>query len=126
MAKKIDFSECRTILGKAYNGANGKKIGGFLLDDQADEAVIAPIYDCGSCLLPQADEKIMNDLLTDEDVLNARIYQFPTSAFIDDVPYITELQKAFYKRYIEARYEQILEPALEMALCDTQAPTQTM
>lgn len=28
MAKKIDFSECRTILGKAYNGANGKKIGG--------------------------------------------------------------------------------------------------
>lgn len=139
---------------------------GFLFDDQANEAVIAPIYDCGSCLLPQADEKIMNDLLTDEDVLNARIYQFPTSAlrqngkkinyydflksaenedcceavrrivprihmteisaFIDDVPYITELQKAFYKRYIEARYERILEPALEMALCDTQAPTQTM
>ncbi|MDE5867191.1 MAG: CtkA family protein, partial [Lachnospiraceae bacterium] len=26
MAGKIDFSECRTILGKAYNGANGKKI----------------------------------------------------------------------------------------------------
>lgn len=26
MAGKVDFSECRTILGKAYNGANGKKI----------------------------------------------------------------------------------------------------
>lgn len=139
---------------------------GFLFDDKKNEAEIAPIYDCGSCLLPQADEKIMNDLLTDEDILNARIYQFPTSAlrqdgkkinyydflksaenkdcceavkrivprinmteiaaFIDDVPYIAELHKAFYKRYIEARYEQILQPALEIALCNTQAPTQTM
>ena len=48
------------------------------------------------------------------------------SAFIDDVPYITELQKAFYKRYINARYELILQPALEMVICDTQTPVQTM
>lgn len=139
---------------------------GFLFDDQTDTAKIAPIYDCGSCLLPQADEKIMQELLTDEDVLNARVYQFPTSAlrqdgkkinyydfltssenedcseavkrivpridieeisaFIDDVPYITGLQKAFYKRYIKARYERILQPALEVALYGRQAPTQTM
>lgn len=26
MQKEIDFSKCRVILGKAYNGANGKKI----------------------------------------------------------------------------------------------------
>lgn len=139
---------------------------GFLFDDKTDTAEIAPIYDCGSCLLPQADEKVMNNILTDEDALNARIYQFPTSAlrqdgkkinyydflksaenedcseavkrivprinmeeisaFIDDVPYITELQKAFYKRYINARYELILQPALEMVICDTQTPVQTM
>lgn len=139
---------------------------GFLFDDKKNEAEIAPIYDCGSCLLPQADEKIMNDILTDENALNARIYQFPTSAlrqnrkkinyydflrttentdcrkavkrvvprvnlaeidaFIDDVPYITVLQKAFYKCYIEARYEQILQPALEIALCNTQESTQSM
>lgn len=24
--KKIDFTNCRRLLGKAYNGANGKKI----------------------------------------------------------------------------------------------------
>lgn len=26
MQKPIDFSNCKTILGRAYNGANGKKI----------------------------------------------------------------------------------------------------
>ena len=26
MANEIDFSNCRVILGRAYNGANGKKI----------------------------------------------------------------------------------------------------
>lgn len=48
------------------------------------------------------------------------------SSFIDDVPYITELQKAFYKRYIEALHERILETAPEMALCDTKSQAQTM
>ena len=53
---------------------------GFLVDINTQETSIAPIYDCGSCLLPQADEKIMKAVLTNEDELNARIYQFPTSA----------------------------------------------
>lgn len=53
---------------------------GFLVDMKTQETSIAPVYDCGSCLLPQADEKIMNAVLTNEDELNARIYQFPTSA----------------------------------------------
>ena len=153
-----------TIEKQNFDRHNGNW--GFLFDDNTDTAEIAPIYDCGSCLLPQADEKVMNNILTDEDALNARIYQFPTSAlrqdgkkinyydflksaenedcseavkrivprinmeeisaFIDDVPYITELQKAFYKRYINARYELILQPALEMVICDTQTPVQTM
>lgn len=53
---------------------------GFLVDVNTQETSIAPIYDCGSCLLPQADERIMKAVLTNEDELNARIYQFPTSA----------------------------------------------
>lgn len=53
---------------------------GFLVDINTQETCIAPIYDCGSCLLPQADERIMKAVLTNEDELNARIYQFPTSA----------------------------------------------
>ncbi len=53
---------------------------GFLYDDSRCEAEIAPIYDCGSCLLPQADDKIMQRILLNEEELYARIYQFPTSA----------------------------------------------
>lgn len=53
---------------------------GFLYNSQTDTAEIAPIFDCGSCLLPQADEKVMRNVLVNEDELNARIYRFPTSA----------------------------------------------
>ncbi len=121
---------------------------GFLIDNELKTAEIAPVFDCGSCLLPQADEKIMKKILENEDELNARIYQFPTSAiklndrkinyydfltskeyegcnkalakikektdidkineFIGDVPYISDLQREFYKIYIEARYNKII------------------
>ena len=53
---------------------------GFLYDPDDDTTEIAPVYDCGSCLLPQADEKVMRGVLNNEDMLNARIFQFPTSA----------------------------------------------
>lgn len=126
---------------------------GFLYDSKTDTAEIAPIFDCGSCLLPQADEKVMRNVLNNEDELNARIYRFPTSAvkldgqkinyydflmsgeyddcdeaivcivpridmekieqLINETPYITDLQKDFYKAYINARYEKILLPAYE-------------
>lgn len=47
--ERIDFTKCRRILAKAYNGANGKKI---------------------------AVERVLRD----ENEMNARIFQFPTSA----------------------------------------------
>ena len=53
---------------------------GFLYDDNTGETEIAPVYDCGSCLLPQADEKVMRKVLSEESELHARVYQFPTSA----------------------------------------------
>ena len=53
---------------------------GFLYDPETERASLAPVYDCGSCLLPQADEKIMEDVLGDDDLLNARVYRFPNSA----------------------------------------------
>lgn len=127
---------------------------GFLYDSKNQKREIAPIYDCGSCLLPQADDKIMMDALNNDEAMNMRIYQFPTSAiklygkkinyydflssgeyedcnravkricervdmdkirtFIDEVPYISDLQKEFYKEYILARYNIILRPTYEM------------
>lgn len=53
---------------------------GFLFDNSTQTAEIAPVFDCGSCLLPQADEKLMCSIMKNEDELNARIFQFPTSA----------------------------------------------
>ena len=53
---------------------------GFLYDDVKGETEIAPIFDCGSCLLPQADEKVMRKVLANDAELHARVFQFPTSA----------------------------------------------
>ena len=53
---------------------------GFLYDPVSKITDIAPVYDCGSCLLPQADEGVMQSVLENEDALNQRVFQFPTSA----------------------------------------------
>ena len=124
---------------------------GFLIDNTRQAAEIAPVFDCGSCLLPQADESVMRKVLENEDELNARIFQFPTSAihehgrkiryydflmkgdyrectetlleivprikiedikrFIENVPYLSDLQREFYQKYIEARFNKLLLPA---------------
>ena len=139
---------------------------GFLVDTVTQETSIAPIYDCGSCLLPQADEKIMMAVLTNENELNARIYQFPTSAvklngkkinyhnfitsceyeecneavkrvvpridmeqieaLIDNTYELSELQKSFYKRYLNGRYEKILLPAYDQIMEEEQHNSLTM
>ncbi|MDO5425287.1 MAG: HipA domain-containing protein [Eubacteriales bacterium] len=55
---------------------------GFLYDTRTDEMELAPVYDCGSCLYPQADEKIMESVLENPDELKFRIYEIPTSAIM--------------------------------------------
>lgn len=141
---------------------------GFLYDKNAEKAEIAPVYDCGSCLLPQADENTMKKVLENETELESRIYRFPTSAlkinnvkinyyeflmntdnvdckdaverivprinideikeFIDTVPYITDMQKEFYKTYITARYEKIIAPVYEQIhnISQNEEPTISM
>lgn len=128
---------------------------GFLYDDK-NEAEIAPVYDCGSCLVPQADDKVMHKVLTNESELHARIYQFPTSAiklngrkinyydflshaqnedcnaalrrivpridmgaieeFMNRLSVISDLQKDFYKKYLNERYNLIIRPAFELVM----------
>ncbi len=55
---------------------------GFLYDTHTDEMALAPVYDCGSSLYPQADDKIMEAVLTDENERNFRIYEIPTAAIM--------------------------------------------
>jgi len=122
---------------------------GFLYDTRTDEMKLAPVYDCGSSLYPQADNDIMEAVLADENELNFRIYEIPTSAIqvngkkvkyfdfisscqnedcsralqriypridmakihtiIDETPFISDLQKRFYKTMVEKRKERILD-----------------
>lgn len=55
---------------------------GFLYDARTDEMTLAPVYDCGSSLYPQADENIMKAVLEKNSELNFRIYEIPTSAIM--------------------------------------------
>ncbi len=130
------------------------------------KAEIAPIYDCGSCLLPQADETVMNITLSSEEEMNARIYVFPTSAiklgdkkinyydflmrgeftecnealirignridmnaicgFIDDTPYLTDLQRKFYKKYLDERVNKLILASIEHIQIQTKDQHQDM
>ena len=126
---------------------------GFLYNPVTQTASIAPVYDCGSCLLPQAGENVMRNVLANENELHARVFTFPSSAikhngskinyynflnaaenedcnaavlrmvpqidmdaihaFIDEVPFLTDLQRTFYKTYLDARYDLILMPVYD-------------
>ena len=57
---------------------------GFLYNTIDDTISIAPVYDCGSSLYPQADNSIMEKVLHDEDELKIRIYEFPSSAIFEN------------------------------------------
>lgn len=52
---------------------------GFLYNTATDEMKLAPIYDCGSCLYPQADEEIMEATLTDKKQRDMRVFSIPLS-----------------------------------------------
>jgi hypothetical protein len=53
---------------------------GFLYDEATDTQVLAPVFDCGSSMYPQADEEIMAMVLSNKNELHYRIYEYPTSA----------------------------------------------
>lgn len=129
---------------------------GFLYNGRTDEMKIAPIYDCGSSLFPQADEGIMRAILNEPAERDARVFTIPTSgirqnglkinyfnfisslaysdcsealkriipkidlskinAMIDETPYISDLQKSFYKTILCARKEKILDKSLQLTM----------
>ena len=122
---------------------------GFLYNTETDEISLAPIYDCGSCLFPQADEEIMKKTLEDPAEREIRVFERPLSSIktngqkiqyfkfisslensscnkalerilpkinmdkinkvIDETPFISDLQKVFYKTMLRERKERILD-----------------
>jgi len=55
---------------------------GFLYNTITDEIELSPVYDCGSSLYPQADDKIMETVLADDKERDFRIFEIPTSAIM--------------------------------------------
>lgn len=122
---------------------------GFLYNAETDEISLAPIYDCGSCLFPQADEEIMKKTLDDPAEREIRVFERPLSGIkingqkiqyfkfisslengncnkalrrilpkidmdqiykiIDETPFISNLQKSFYKVMLQERKKRILD-----------------
>lgn len=56
---------------------------GILANENAQSFSLAPIYDCGSCLYPNADDATIQKILNSEAEQNQRIFEFPTSAIKD-------------------------------------------
>lgn len=52
---------------------------GFLVDNKAQKARLAPIYDCGSCLYPQMPVSMMQNVIDSQDEIEQRIYVYPNS-----------------------------------------------
>lgn len=79
---------------------------GFLVNEMTGETSLAPVFDCGSCLLPQADDRIMQLCLDNENEMNARIYTFPGSMLkIND-------RKINYYDYVNGPHHDGLDHAL--------------
>ena len=129
---------------------------GFLYNTVTDEVQLAPIFDCGSCLFPQADESIMRAVLDDPAEKELRIFERPLSAIrqegqkinyfdfisslkhpacnaalkriapklrqqdlwelVDSTPFISDLQKEFYRTMLSERKERILDFSLQKLL----------
>ena len=120
---------------------------------RTDEMTLAPVFDCGSSLFPQADDDIMQAVLDDPAERDVRIFKIPLSGIrqdgqkinyydfiyagknqdcnaalirilpridmkkidllIDDTPFISDLQKRFYKTMLAERKEKILDRSLQ-------------
>ena len=129
---------------------------GFLYDSVNDTMTLAPVYDNGSCLYPQADPDIMRSVLENRENRDARIYQVPLSGIkiggqkinyfnflsslenadcnaalkrivprmdlkvmcdmVDKTPYLTDLQREFYKTMLSERKTKILDYAYQKLL----------
>lgn len=79
---------------------------GFLVDQASGKAEIAPAFDFGSCLLPQADDDTMRRVIEDKAECDARIYTFPASALKQGG------KKINYVDFVRRNADGVLAPSL--------------
>lgn len=91
---------------------------GFLINENLKKIDIAPIYDCASCLYPQLTDERMNQIIDNEEEMDARVFVFPTSALkiqdkkINYFQYISNLEnddcnKALLRIYPKINFIEI-------------------
>lgn len=56
---------------------------GYLYNDELGITVLAPVYDCGACLYPMVSDEGMKTIMENQDMIDERIYRYPTAAFYD-------------------------------------------
>lgn len=72
-----DMFVADTLVGN-FDRHNGNW--GFLINERLQQVEIAPIYDCASCLYPQPNDKMIEEILNSDTEQDARVFVFPTSA----------------------------------------------
>ena len=53
---------------------------GFLINSDTNEVEMAPIFDCASCLYPKLEDEKINNILSDENEIEKRVFVFSNSA----------------------------------------------
>lgn len=82
---------------------------GFLYNDADDKLELAPVYDCGSCLYPQADKETMEKILSDIGELHTRVYNYPTSAIKQNGKKLS-----YYKFLLSTNDENCLQALIKL------------
>lgn len=80
---------------------------GYLVNNTTNELVLAPIYDCGSCLYPQLADDALESILASDDEIQMRIDKFPQAALT-----LENGKKVSYKEYISSFVNQDCTDAL--------------
>lgn len=100
---------------------------GFLYNTIKDEVQIAPIFDCGSCLFPQADETVMRSVLEDPAEKELRVFERPLSAIrqngqkINYYGFISSLKNRNCNAALKRIVPKIQEKELQVLLENTPA-----
>ncbi len=98
---------------------------GFLYDQATDKMTLAPVYDCGSCLYPQADETIMKAVLEDPTERDTRIFDRPLSGIrqggqkINYYRFISSLENRDCNAALKRIYPRITVPDLTKLIEET-------
>ena len=98
---------------------------GFLYDSTHDSLSIAPVYDCGSSLFPEADQTMQKEILHDKQALHRRLYSIPTSSIkingkrINYFNFLSSLEYVGCNRALERMMPRIDMDKIENIILDT-------